>query len=250
MKSLALAQRPVLGSWINTGSTVVAELMAAAGFDFLVVDAEHSSVDVPQAQAIFQAIVAGNRHCAPLVRLAGHRYDETKRYLDAGAHGVIAPLVNTPDEALEILRAVKYPPEGERGVGFGRSHGYGFDFDAYMEEANGNTFVCVQIEHVQALNNLDAILSLPGIDAAFIGPYDLTASMGITACFDHPDYLAVRRQIVEACQRHEVIPGIHVVPPDPEQVQSVLNEGFELIGYSLDITMLGNACREGISAIR
>jgi 2-dehydro-3-deoxyglucarate aldolase len=240
----------IIGSWINTGSAVAAEIMSAAGFDFLVVDAEHSAVDVPQAQGLFQAIRAGNPDCVPMVRLPGNSYDETKRYLDAGAMGVIAPLINSGAGARELVRSVKYPPAGDRGVGYGRSHGYGFAFDEYMAGANEKTFVCVQIEHILAVEAIDEILSTEGIDAAFIGPYDLTASMGITAQFEHPDYIEARKKILQACNHHGVRPGVHVVQPSAGQVRERTGEGFRMIAYSLDITMLGVACREGLKAIR
>lgn len=130
----------IVGSWINTASPIVAEIMSASGFDFLVVDAEHSAVNVPQAQSIFQAIKAGNSNCMSVVRLPGNIYSETKHYLDAGAMGIIAPLINSAEEARNLVRSVKYPPLGERGVGFGRSHGYGFSFEEYMSKANIDTF--------------------------------------------------------------------------------------------------------------
>ncbi len=240
----------VIGSWINTASPIVAEIMAAAGFDFLAVDAEHASVDVAAAQAIFQAIAAANLDCAPMVRLPGNDYAVTKRYLDAGAAGIIVPFVNSADDAREAVRAAKYPPIGDRGLGFGRAQAYGFDVDAYLARANEETLVCVQIEHIDAVRNIDDILSVPNIDAAFIGPYDLTASMGIAAQFDHPDYAKARAEVMAACARHGVAPGIHVVPPSPDDVARRLDDGFRFIAYSLDITMLGTVCRDGLAGIR
>ena len=240
----------VVGSWINTCSPIVAELMAATGFDFLTVDVEHSAVDVPQAQVLFQAIRAGNPDCAPLVRLPGNDYATTKRYLDAGAIGVIAPLINSAEQAQELVRAVKYPPQGLRGVGFCRANMYGMRFDEAVTTANDQTLVCVQIEHVDGVQHIDEILSVPGVDAVFIGPYDLSASMGITGQFDHPKMIEARQRILEACEEHGVAPGIHVVPPDADEVVRRLHEGYRLIAYSLDITMLIQACQTGLSAIR
>jgi 2-dehydro-3-deoxyglucarate aldolase len=240
----------IVGSWINTVSPIVAEIMSAAAFDFLVVDAEHSAVDVPQALTIFQAIKAGNPDCKPMVRLKGNDYTETKRYLDAGATGVIAPLINTAEEAQELVRSVKYPPLGERGVGFGRSHGYGFDFDNYMQKANDETFVCVQIEHIKAVENIDSIFSVKGVNAAFIGPYDLSASMGITGKFNHPDFIKAIDTIQKKCDEYNILPGIHVVQPEPDEVKQKIKEGFKMIAYSLDITMLGTVCRKGLKEIK
>ncbi len=250
LRQMLRAGGPVIGSWINTGSPIVAELMATAGFDFLAVDAEHSAVDLPQIQVLFQAICSGDPQCAPLVRLPGHDYAITKRYMDAGAMGVIAPLINSAAQAEEIVRAVKYPPHGARGVGFCRANLYGQNLGEVFAGANDQTLICVQIEHIDGVENIDEILSVPGIDVAFIGPYDLSASIGITGQFDHPDMLDAKRRILNACQTHGVVPGIHVVPPDAGEVARRFQEGYRLIAYSLDITMLTHACQSGLGEIR
>ncbi len=244
------AGETVIGSWLNSGSPIVAELMAACGFDFLCVDVEHSAVDLPQTQQLFQAIRSGHPKCAALVRMHGVDYAFVKRYLDAGAHGVVAPLVRTREEAELLVQAAKYPPQGLRGVGFCRANDYGLRVADEFARANDEILVAVQIEHIEAVRNIEAILSVPGIDAAFIGPYDLTASMGIAAQFDHPDYLASRAAILAACQRHKIAPGIHIVPPDTTQAKSRLSEGYRFLAYSLDITMLTTACTEGLAALR
>lgn len=238
-----------IGSWISTCSPVVAELMAAAGFDFLTVDVEHSAVDVPQAQMLFQAIRAGNPDCAPLVRLPGTEYAVTKRFMDAGAAGVMGPLINSAERAKELVRSVKYPPEGERGVGFCRANMYGMHFDEAIANVNDRTLVCVQIEHIEGVRNIDEILSVPSVDAVFVGPYDLTASMGITAQFEHPDMQKAMRIILDSCKRHGVVPGVHVVQPDVTEVVRRYKEGYRLIAYSLDITMLHRACTDGLAEI-
>lgn len=240
----------ILGSWINSLSPVVAELMASAEFDFLVLDAEHSPLDVPQAFSLFQAIRAGSSRCAAMVRLPGNDYAETKRYLDAGANGVIVPLIRTAEEAREVIRSVKYPPRGDRGVGFCCDNGYGVRIERRLVEANDDTFVCLQIEHRDAVEQIDAILAVEGIDAAFVGPYDLSASLGIAAQFDHPDYREAERRILAACERHHVAAGIHVVPPDTELVERRQREGFRMIAYSLDITMLAESCRVAMARLR
>lgn len=248
-KSLKSGQT-VIGTWLNSGSPIIAELMAAAGFDFVCVDAEHSAVDLPQTQQLFQAIRSGNRDCAALVRLHGVDYSLVKRYLDAGARGVVAPLVRTREEAELLVEATKYPPMGLRGVGFCRANDYGMRLAEECEQANEEILLAVQIEHIEAVDNIDDILSVGGIDAVFIGPYDLSASMGITGQFDHPDYLHARDRILDACVRHDIVAGLHVVAPDPQQVIDRQSEGYRFIAYSLDITMLTTACQSGLSTIR
>jgi len=239
----------VIGSWINTCSPIVAELMAASGFDFLTVDAEHSAVDETQAQSLFLAIRAGNPDCTPLIRLPGHNYAFAKRFMDVGARGVIAPLINSPEQAQEIVHAVKYPPEGMRGVGFCQANMYGMNLLDELASANDQSLVCVQIEHVEGVRQIDKILDVPGVDAAFIGPYDLSSSMGITGQFDHPDMITAKQFILDACQAHGVAPGIHVVQPDADEVVRSIDKGYRLIAYSLDITMLLKACQDGLTNI-
>ncbi len=240
----------VIGSWINSASPIVAELMASVGFDFLTIDTEHSAVGLPQTQLLFQAIRSGNPDCAALVRLPGNLYDVTKQYMDAGADGVIAPLINTAQQASELIGSIKYPPEGIRGVGYCRANMYGTDFDRAMAESNQHNLVCVQIEHIEAVSNIDEILSTPGVDAAFIGPYDLTASMGIVGQFDNPKTIAAMDRILDACLRHGVAPGIHVVKPNIEEVLTRIKQGYRFIAFSLDITMLATCCTSSLKAIR
>ncbi len=244
------AGESVVGSWLNSGSPMLAELMAACGLDFLCVDAEHSAVDLPEAQRLFQAIRSGNPSCAAMVRLHGVDYALVKRYLDAGADGVVAPLVRTADEARLLVQACKYPPDGLRGVGFCRANNYGLRVEEEFVRANREILVAVQIEHVEAVRVIDRILAVPGIDVAFIGPYDLTASMGIAAQFGHPDYAAARDAVLAACARHGVVPGIHVVPPDPTEARLRLAEGCRFLAYSLDLTMVATVCRQGLTALR
>ncbi len=250
LRAKLTSNQAVIGTWCNSGSPLIAELMAGSGFDFVCVDAEHSPVDVPQAAGLFQAIAAGNPECAPLVRLHGVDYALVKRWLDAGARGVICPLINTRAEAELLVQAVKYPPMGRRGVGFCRANRFGSGLAEAFQSANDEIVTGVQIEHIDGVRAIDEILSVPGIDAVFIGPYDLTASMGITAQFDHPEYLAARARILSACRRHGVHPGIHVVQPSPEEFLARVADGYRFLAYSLDITMLQQACRHGVSTIR
>jgi 2-dehydro-3-deoxyglucarate aldolase len=240
----------VVGTWLDSGSPIVAELLATLGFDFVCVDLEHSAVDLPLAQQLFQAIAAGNPECAPMARLHGVDYALAKRYLDAGARGVIGPLVNTPEQAQLLVDAVRYPPQGRRGVGYCRANQFGLSLGREVARANDELLVAVQIEHIEAVRNIDAILSVPGVDAVFIGPYDLTTSMGVTGQFDHPNYLKARDTVLAACRRHQIAAGIHVVEPNAVELCERAAEGYALLAYSLDITMLAHTCREGLRVIR
>lgn len=239
----------LVGSWLNTASPIAAELMAASGMDFLTVDAEHSAVDLADVQGLFQAIRAGSPDCQPMVRVPSARYAEVKRYMDAGAGGVVCPLVNDSATAEELVSAVKYPPRGRRGLGFCRDNTYGLHLQKRLQEADGESLVCIQIEHIDGVRNLPEILSVSGIDAVFIGPYDLTASMGIPGQFEHPDYLDACQHILAESEKRKIAPGIHVVQPDLDALASTIEQGYRLIAFSLDITMLADWCRRCAEAV-
>lgn len=247
---LLRAGKPAIGSWVNTASPIVGELMSHCGFDFLTVDVEHSPVDFGDVFEILQAIRSGDPRCDCFVRLHGVDYAHVKRYLDAGANGVIAPLVERREDVETLVAATKYPPIGRRGVGFCRANRYGAGLVEYVEEVNGEMLLAIQIESRTGVEQIESILSVPGVDAVFLGPYDLSASLGVTAQFDHPDYLAARDRVLKACQERGIAAGIHVVPPDPAELLARVAEGYQLLAYSLDVTMLMHACRTGLEAIR
>lgn len=242
--------RVAVGTWLSSGSPVVAELLAQCGYDFVCVDAEHSAVDLPQVQQLFQAIKSGSPECAAVVRLHGVDYALVKRFMDAGARGVICPLINTRADAELFVSAVKYPPTGNRGVGFCRANAYGLRLEDEFKKANDEVLTAVQIEHVTGAANIEEIVAVPGVDAVFIGPYDLSASMGITGQFQHPDYVAARERILKVCADRGVPVGIHVIQPNPEELRQRIQEGYRLLAYSLDITMLQSLSRGGIEAAR
>lgn len=239
-----------LGTWISTCSPIVGEIMADAGFDFVCVDCEHSPASYCDVQNICQAIDSIDPSVATWVRVPGVDYSVVKRYLDTGVRGIIAPLVNTRAQAEELVEACKFPPLGRRGVGYSRSCRYGHTVEQYSRYANDHVFLGVQIEHVAALANLDDILSVEGIDCAFIGPYDLAASMGHLGRPDHPDAERAASQVIEACERWGVSAGIHCVQPDPARVRAAHEKGFNVIAYSLDITMLSTAARNAVAELK
>ncbi|MDA7524444.1 aldolase/citrate lyase family protein [Verrucomicrobia bacterium] len=242
--------KPVLGTWLNSASSVMAELLAECGYDFVCVDAEHSPIDLATAQSLFTSITSGNPDCEAFVRLPGIDYSYAKRYLDAGAKGLIGPLVNSPEDAALLVKTAKYPPLGDRGVGFCRANQYGKNVGDEFHKANDEILVAVQIEHIKGAERIDEILAVEGIDAVFIGPYDLSASMGLAANFEDPNYITVRDNILEACNRHNIIAGIHVVPTDLNQLELRLKEGYKMLAYSLDIEMVRKVGSEGVSSFR
>ena len=237
-----------IGSWITLAHPAIAEIMANSGFDWLVVDLEHSVITIREAEELIRVIdLAG---VVPLVRLTSNNSDQIKRVMDAGSHGVIVPMVNSAAEAERAVQAVKYPLRGKRGFGLARTQGYGTKFKEYLEWQEKHSVIIVQIEHIDAVNNLESILSVDGIDGYIIGPYDLSGSMGIPGQFDHPDLLVVMEKIRVIARKMNKPGGIHIVEPDAEQLQIKINEGQKFIAYSVDIRMLDSACRDGLTKVK
>lgn len=242
------AKEPTIGSWISLAHPAIAEIMADAGFDWLVIDMEHSVITIREAEELIRVIDL--KGLVPLVRLTANDPSQIKRVMDAGAHGVVVPMVNTREEAEAAVRAVKYPPLGSRGVGLARAQTYGFGFEEYARSINENTIVIAQIEHIDAIHNLESILSVEGIDGTIIGPYDLSGSMGKPGEFDAPD-------VIEVLEKYETISiklnkplGYHVVKPDYNLLQDKLAKGYTFTAFSADFLFLGNACRSQMEMLR
>jgi len=237
-----------IGSWITLGHPSIAEIMASAGFDWLTVDMEHSAITLEQAQHLIQVIeLAG---CIPLVRVGSNDPTLIKRVMDAGSYGIIVPQVNSVKEALQAVHAVKYPPEGTRGVGLGRAQGYGTDFEQYKAWNSTESIVIPQIENIRAVDAIDEILAVDNIDAFIVGPYDLSASLGVPGQFDHPAFLRAMKKIQHAIDKNaHVSPGFHVVPPEPNLVTEKIREGYTFLAYSLDSLLLADTCRSGLKQI-
>ena len=237
-----------VGSWITLGHPSIAEIMTRAGFDWLTVDMEHSVITLDQAQALIQVIELSG--CTPLVRVGDNDPNLIKRVMDAGAHGVIVPMVNSREDAERAVSAVKYPPKGTRGVGLARAQGYGLGFEDYKNRVNNDSIVIVQIEHIKAVENLDGILGVDGVDGFMVGPYDLSGSVGRPGEFEHPEVRSALRRIMEISGKTNKAAGYHVVPPDTGMLRKKVEEGYRILAFSLDTMFLGQTCKELMQAVR
>ncbi|MFQ5456623.1 MAG: HpcH/HpaI aldolase/citrate lyase family protein [Nitrospirota bacterium] len=237
-----------VGSWITIGHTSIAEIMANAGFDWLTVDMEHSVITLRETQQLIQVIELSG--VTPIVRVGENDPALIKRVMDAGAHGVIVPMVNSREEAQKAVQSVKYPPEGFRGVGLARAQAYGAGFDQYKEWLKNESIVIVQIEHIKGVENLEKILGTPGVDGFIIGPYDLSGSLGVPGEFDHPDVIKALNHVKEVTHKLEALSGFHVIPPDYRIFKEKMDDGYRFIAFSLDFLFLGDNCRVGVKEIR
>jgi len=244
IKQVLKEGRISIGSWMSMAHVSIAEILALAGYDWVVIETEHTAIDVSEALRLIIAIEG--RGSIPLVRLAWNDPVQAKAVMDSGAAGVLVPMVNTKDDAELAVRSVKYPPLGFRGAGLARAQDYGMTFDAYVRDANDSSLLFVQIEHAQAVRNIDDILSVPGIDGTFIGPYDLSLSMGLPGQLHHPEVESAKQAVLEATMAHGLIPGIHLVHPDTaaEEMRTCVGLGYRFIALGTDILFLGDFSRK------
>jgi 2-dehydro-3-deoxyglucarate aldolase len=188
-----------LGSWITIGHPAVVEIMASAGFEWLVVDMEHTSIDLAVAQMLITVIQANGMKA--LVRVSKNEEVIIKRVLDMGADGIVVPMVKSKEDALEAISYAKYPPSGARGVGLYRAQKYGLGFDAYKKWVDEELVIIAQIEHIEAVTNIEDIITTEGIDGVIIGPYDLSGSMGHPGEYHRDDVKDAITKVLDVCKK-------------------------------------------------
>ena len=240
IKEKLAAGKPSIGSWLNLGSPLSAEVMAAAGFEWLVVDAEHTAFDLGLIAHTFRAIEA--RGAIPLARAWDHDPVTLARLLDAGAWGLIIPHVSTPRQAEDLAAAMRYPPLGVRSAGTGRCITLAPD---YSEVANDQILCIPQIEDLEGVENGEAIAAVEGVDIGFLGPNDLARSMGVE--MGHPDHEAALQRFREGCERAGKPCGIP--EKDADTVRRRLDQGFRFIDFGNDLRFLESTITEALSEL-
>lgn len=239
-----LAGETLIGTMLTLPAPEIAELMAEVGFDWLFLDAEHSPLNTREMQRMMQG--AGPTPC--VVRLANDNEAAIKKALDSGAAGIIVPQVNSADQAAQVVERAKYAPAGRRGVGVGRAHRYGLGFGDYVGRANEETAVIVQTEHITAVENIQSIIRVSGVDAVLVGPYDLSASLGLMGQVEHPDVVAAIQQVTDACLAAGMRLGIFGM--SATAVTPYIAQGYTLITAGIDTTLLGQAAKILLDAVR
>lgn len=248
VKSALKEGRAQVGTWLSLGSPLAARYMAHTGFDWLTVDIEHSSVNWESAALMFGAIADSGG--VPLARVPYNNLENAKRALDNGAFGIVFPMCCSVEEAKQAVSVCKYPPVGERSVG-GSLHALNFQGTTadYYARANDEILVIIQAEHRDAVNNADAIFSVPGIDAVFVGPNDLLSSMHKTPSMDSddPEFVAALRIIREKAIRHGVAPGIHV--SNAEAAKRRIAEGWRFVAISSELGFMQQGATAAAEAV-
>lgn len=228
------------GSWITIGDTIVGEVMANRNFDWLVIDMEHSSLEFRDVQRLIQVIQLKN--VSALIRIGENTEYTIKRALDTGADGIIVPMINSSEEAIKVVKSMHYPPLGNRGVGLSRAQGYGFNFNDYKKRLKNDIVFIAQVEHINSIENLSEILQVSGLDGTMIGPYDLSASLGVPGEFDNPDFLNSIKSYEKLCKKYNKISGAHIVHPTNENIDYHLNNGYNFLAIGIDTIFLGEGC--------
>lgn len=235
----------LIGTLVTVPSPEVAEILCHTDLDWLFIDLEHSACDAKDAQRLLQAC-GGRKPC--LVRVASVDEPGIRKALDSGAQGIILPQVNTRQQAEALCAWSKYPPLGRRSVGLARATGYGQRFQEYVANANQETAVVVQIEHITAVQNVDAILAVPLIDAVFIGPYDLSASMGMPGAVSDPAVIAAIDQVLARCRSRGVAAGIF--SGTPREARGWIGKGASLIAVGTDGLFLSRGVGAAVDELK
>ena len=240
-----LRNREVLhGTMLTLQDPAVAEILADVGFDWLFIDGEHGPFDTGELLAVLRAV---GHELACVVRVASGDEASIKRVLDLGADGVIVPMVNTTEQAADVVRFARYSPHGARGVGLARAHGYGANFRNYVETANDRVAVIVQAEHIQAVESIEAIIDVEGIDAVQLGPYDLSASMGKMGQVDDPEVVEAIEHVIRTCLAADIPVGWFSVAA--ETVAPYLERGCTLMTTGVDTLMLAGAAKRVLQSV-
>ncbi|MCH8162479.1 MAG: 2,4-dihydroxyhept-2-ene-1,7-dioic acid aldolase [Proteobacteria bacterium] len=234
----------LIGTLISLPSPEIAEILSQSGFDWLFIDAEHGAFNPQQAQPMLQA--AGDTPC--VIRVPAGDDVWIKKALDIGAAGIIVPQVHTAEQAGKIINQCKYSPVGNRGVGIGRAHSYGLNFEDTIKNANDETAVILQAESRAAIDNIEEIVKMPGLDAILIGPYDLSASLGKIGEVDDAEVQEAISRIADVCKAAGIKLGYFGV--NASAVKPAIKNGFTLITVGVDTLFVIKSATETLEELK
>ena len=239
MKTGKTFNKPLIGTIFSMGAPQVAEMISSSGFDWVMIDMEHSTLSLDSVQVALQIL---GSNILKIVRVPGNDEIWIKRVLDTGCDGILVPMVNSFEDALKVVRYSKYPTLGKRSVGVARAHKFGSTFTEYVNNANDDQIVMIQIEHKDGVKNIDSILTVKGIDSIFIGPYDLSASMGYMGQVDHPEVRAAIDLIKMKCKKAGIPFGIF--GSTPESLEKDMADGCTFPLCGVDSSILSGSYKE------
>jgi 2-keto-3-deoxy-L-rhamnonate aldolase RhmA len=226
----------LFAGWVSYAHPSITETFARAGFDFIAIDMEHSTISLEQAQRIIAASQSEGVPCLP--RPVSHSNDWLKPLLESGADGLLVQMVNTPEEIEAIIGNLKYPPVGRRSYGVNRAQFYGFDFDSYIKNWNETSTFIIQVESSLAVENIEKLLAFDEVDGVMIGPYDISGSLGVPGQTSHPLVIEASRKVIAACERYGKSCGTQVADASVESVQALFDLGYTYAVLGSDLFVL------------
>jgi 2-dehydro-3-deoxyglucarate aldolase len=236
LKEKLRKRKRLFGGWVSYAHPSITETFARAGFDFIAIDMEHSTVSVEQAQRIIAASQFEGVPCLP--RPVSHSNDWIKPLLESGADGLLIQMVNTAEEVEALVGHLKYPPAGRRSFGVNRAQAYGFDFDRYVQTWNATSTFIIQVESIQGVENIEDLLAFDEVDGVMVGPYDISGSLGVPGQTSHPLVVEASREVIAACERFKKSCGTQVVDATKESVQGLFDLGYTYAILSSDLFVL------------
>jgi len=233
LKNNLQERKRLYGGWVSFSHPSIAEIFAQAGFDFIAIDMEHTTISLEQAQRIIAACQGEGTLCLP--RPVSHSNDWIKPLLESGADGLIMQMVNTPKEVEDIIQLVKFPPLGSRSYGVNRAHNYGLNFDDYIKKWNESSSLIIQVESIQAIENIEKLLEFDEVDGVMIGPYDISGSLGIPGKTSHKLVIEASRKVIAACKIYGKSCGTQIEDPTEKNVKDIFDLGytFGILGSDL-----------------
>jgi 2-keto-3-deoxy-L-rhamnonate aldolase RhmA len=245
MKANKRILKPVLGTIYTLGSPQVAEIISESGFEWVLLDMEHSTMSLDSVQTAIQVM---SEKIIKIVRVPGNDEIWIKRVLDTGCDGILVPMVKNAEEAAKAVTFSQYPVAGQRSVGLTRAHRYGAGFNEYVSRANKDLIIIIQIEHIEGVKNIDSIMKVKGIDAIFIGPYDLSASMGLMGEVDHPGVRSAIDLIKKKCRKAGLPYGIFGM--NPRALSDELHDGCTFLLCGIDTAILSGSYKEILKGLK
>ena len=225
----------LVGGWMQASNSNLAEVMSDSNYNWIALDMEHGSFSIGDLPNLFRAIELKNK--LTLVRLPNKNVEVCSQVLDAGCAGVIIPNINNASEFISIRNSCYLPPDGTRSVGYSRVNLFSKKFTQYKKQKI-KPIIIAMIENIASVKNLEKLLLIKGLDAILIGPYDLSASMGLTGQSEEPEYIKILSKIKNLSQKFNIPLGIHIVQPDNSELKVRISEGYQFIAYSIDSVFL------------
>lgn len=226
----------LFASWVSFAHPSITETFSMAGFDFMAIDMEHSTISTEQAQRIIAASQAQGIPCLP--RPVSHSNDWIKPLLESGADGVLIQMVNNKTELENLIQHIYYPPIGNRSYGVNRAHDYGFTLDEYFGSWNESGSFIIQVESIEAVDNIEELLSFDAVDGVMIGPMDLSGSLGIPGQTNHPDVINASKKVINACEKYNKSCGTQVSQTTETKIQELFDLGYTFAILGSDLFVL------------